>query len=1347
MADISSLLVPIPVQALLVNARVASDPFERWTNVWGNLNIFTNPIPPPWGNTAPVAQGVHLHWKLPTALTHGHAPDGTTSAEFPLTPNRWIVVRLASTTGAVSPQTMTAWIIESDYLDPNDGSTPYIDPSSTPTNLQTTLLGRNMQVQQWTGNNTTGELFLTATGIAESTFTAYQPGLIDVYAFFDDTTGLPENTLLTYLVAGWYSDPASDPLVLHPAFDAQHNIFTDLDWLVLGDTGNQTPPTQSVYHGLVYDLLWQTSTVPARVDSDADSMQVAVGYTAIDALAAIIANADKDKLPAPAELEMMLEAFQYDRLQLLDEPDATAQLELKIRQGWFGSTPGGTLWDITQVSQGQTTSDPLSREPETPQPPLTDEQAIWLAALNQSQRQFDVAQRELKTMQWELFSLWWKAQYIENLVPDGLNQLGINANQIQTWLDNATDPGQSNSYYNQVVTMQASLSAQQENLPDPTSQTSIDLFSQKIPGNTDGKLVLKPRSMPSFYHPVDPVVLVAGITPPTDAVDDSQPLPCRLSTAATTGVNVQTSTTVVPVNSATGTLAQIIQNPTTLPTNNNDSTRPLSSLLAPAVSAAIQALAVEAFFVDSNNAASIVSNGLSSTDQTVIADLQTAMTNATAQFATIPQPLRASFAFEQWQQAWSPLFLEWNLQFYPTVEANFTGQALPPQQAVPAGQSAVQDNLPMDLSDWSFNGSDNVTERGSEYYSWTGGDIWTQTDWLVPQDFIGRTFLTPNAENLFIKRLIEYIKTQPAAAATAVITNGVVTSLVINNGGSGYTSVPTVTLSGGGGSGATAVAEISDGVISSLTVTSGGSGYASAPIVAISEGDWSAIQDLIDQIGETRFLSQALSGFNDNFLMKQQMHSLSPDDGTASVIEQENRSVPNPGLGNVPIKFGTGQPFFFPARGGFFSFKQLQIVDGFGQVLDLLNANGNAGGGGAATFQPILGAGLVPDSAIASQTYQIKQAPRVVQPSRLNLRLLDAFDDSEEVFLSPGTNPVCGWFLPNHLDHSIAVYDAAGNPLGELLVLMQSGGTNAVKWLPAPDSPEPITDPSQIKNPHLSAALTQFTSTTGGLPVEERVSAFKALFNSIDETLWTTDPPGGQGDKDLAALIGRPLAVVRAQLQFELYGLPASNQSWRDTFDLSNPNDQTSIEAGQQDAGFTALPFPIRLGSTELLNDGLIGYFIADTYTTFNAVHAASSPPSTYVQPIGGTNYISLPFNCPAYTTQNLTLLLDPLGSVHATTGILPVAQMRLPSQFYASALAQMAVTFRIGPLLTDPNTIRIPLPAEQQGVWSWVWQTAPNQYAADNIVVANQQARLADSPPHLMEGWLKLSPKSTSSK
>jgi hypothetical protein len=66
------------------------------------------------------------------------------------------------------------------------------------------------------------------------------------------------------------------------------------------------------------------------------------------------------------------------------------------------------------------------------------------------------------------------------------------------------------------------------------------------------------------------------------------------------------------------------------------------------------------------------------------------------------------------------------------------------------------------------------------------------------------------------------------ASATATMS---VQQLLLGSGGTGYTSVPTVSLSGGGGTGATATAGMS---ISGLNLLSGGSGYTSGAAVTIS---------------------------------------------------------------------------------------------------------------------------------------------------------------------------------------------------------------------------------------------------------------------------------------------------------------------------------------------------------------------------------------------------------------------------------------------------------------------------------------------------------------------------------
>lgn len=73
------------------------------------------------------------------------------------------------------------------------------------------------------------------------------------------------------------------------------------------------------------------------------------------------------------------------------------------------------------------------------------------------------------------------------------------------------------------------------------------------------------------------------------------------------------------------------------------------------------------------------------------------------------------------------------------------------------------------------------------------------------------------------------------ATGTAVLTSEAVTSITLGTGGTGYMQPPTVTFSGGGGSGAAAIAIINgSGVVTGFTVTAGGSGYTSPPTVTCS---------------------------------------------------------------------------------------------------------------------------------------------------------------------------------------------------------------------------------------------------------------------------------------------------------------------------------------------------------------------------------------------------------------------------------------------------------------------------------------------------------------------------------
>jgi hypothetical protein len=113
--------------------------------------------------------------------------------------------------------------------------------------------------------------------------------------------------------------------------------------------------------------------------------------------------------------------------------------------------------------------------------------------------------------------------------------------------------------------------------------------------------------------------------------------------------------------------------------------------------------------------------------------------------------------------------------------------------------------------------------------------------------------------------------TGSGATATAVLSGTTVGSITVTNPGSGYTTAPTVTISGGGGSGAAATAVLSVATVGSITVINPGSGYTTAPTVTI--------RDAVGSLGE------ALSG--EVFQKVREGNSFSWADGYSMVQYEE----------------------------------------------------------------------------------------------------------------------------------------------------------------------------------------------------------------------------------------------------------------------------------------------------------------------------------------------------------------------------------------------------------------------------------------------------------------------------
>ncbi len=105
----------------------------------------------------------------------------------------------------------------------------------------------------------------------------------------------------------------------------------------------------------------------------------------------------------------------------------------------------------------------------------------------------------------------------------------------------------------------------------------------------------------------------------------------------------------------------------------------------------------------------------------------------------------------------------------------------------------------------------------------TGGvsDVWEYYQSYYPGD--GQWYSSGGAKwNL---KALAGASTNNPATARCVVTGGVVTSVTLLTGGSGYTEPPQVYIQGGSGKGAQVTATVSGGSVTSLTLVDGGSGY------------------------------------------------------------------------------------------------------------------------------------------------------------------------------------------------------------------------------------------------------------------------------------------------------------------------------------------------------------------------------------------------------------------------------------------------------------------------------------------------------------------------------------------
>ncbi|GGX55150.1 hypothetical protein [Streptomyces noursei] len=522
--------------------------------------------------------------------------------------------------------------------------------------------------------------------------------------------------------------------------------------------------------------------------------------------------------------------------------------------------------------------------------------------------------------------------------------------------------------------------------------------------------------------------------------------------------------------------------------------------------------------------------------------------------------------------------------------------------------------------------------------------------------------------------------------------------------------------------------------------------------------DAAALGGLDDDIKARDLLSQALDGLND-WLLRQDGAARRVPDATMLPFTGEGSTVPRPGAVVPPPE---PEDVFQPVRAGQFFFTDLRIIDRFGRSVDIVGQYGS----GDEQFDPHPARSVTPSrvlypNAPGAQRF-VQLPPRVLHEARVRFEAVDAATGTRFAtgpaaadLGAPGAavGPVGGWLLLNRLDHNLLVYAPDGAPLGELRIVTPPDGGRALAWNPLPNSPY-YAHPPQSET--FRAAFPQLGGFAGTL-LSRPHTAFEDLLTAIDAALRSIETPDPQDDRTVARLIGRPLALVRADLTIDLNGPLLTDPSWA-----------TVLQPPRED--YPTYRWPVRLGEAERLSDGLIGYYATAgepgdpiDYGRLHAVAPVSG--SAYTVPIGNGEGLALPARRTTEdpVTHALTLLVDPRAAVHASTGILPIQALRLPADLVHEALLRIGASFRLAPLLAQIRTERedvrgarggqpvrdglvMPQPAQWYGTWTWAepdlapdddeptWITTP-------IVPADTRFHPDDPTPVARSGYLQLDP------
>ncbi|MDD7515457.1 hypothetical protein [Ruminococcus flavefaciens] len=329
--DLSGIIIPINVLGYIIKngSKYVTELNPNYkSSIAQKLGKDATPIP--FNKNLELAEGVHIHFVLPSAFKSGFEKtdsNGNKTIEYHLVPDKYIITRMYvdKKTGKIINDCN---IVESSFISKSSSfrgnvTIPFTEEGGI---RSYRYLGRKysgFEQPPEIGENEGFISNLCGVGPGDPLFNAYYPNCRSVFGFYDNLENVPKDAVLTYSVIGYYSDPSHD---LFSAVKTSENMKKLLNQLSL-KAEDDTVFNSCLLFGEICGIdLSKDAPLPVN------EINTGIGRTSAEALSAVIAGKNSVK-----DVERKLTMIQYDMTDEVSQIDGNFKIDDAIHAYGFRS--------------------------------------------------------------------------------------------------------------------------------------------------------------------------------------------------------------------------------------------------------------------------------------------------------------------------------------------------------------------------------------------------------------------------------------------------------------------------------------------------------------------------------------------------------------------------------------------------------------------------------------------------------------------------------------------------------------------------------------------------------------------------------------------------------------------------------------------------------------------------------------------------------------------------------------------------------------------------------------------------------------------------------------------------